>query len=70
MSSSGGMSSDSQSRWLSVNQSSPVTGWKSKPTVLRMPWATTSRSCPSGVMEKILVYSSDGSQMLQGAPTG
>ena len=35
----GGMSSPMPSTWLSVNQSSPVSGWKSWPTELRMPAA-------------------------------
>ena len=42
LSSSGGWSSPSQSRPLSVNHSSPVPGWKSKPTELRTPRATIS----------------------------
>ena len=41
-SSSGGISSPSMSRPLSENHRAPVPGSKSKPTVLRIPWAITS----------------------------
>ena len=46
-SSSFGISSLIQSRPLSVNQRSPVLGWKSNPTVLRTPEATVSMPLPS-----------------------
>ncbi len=55
-SSSCGRSSESQSRWLSVNQSSPVFGWKSKPTVLRTPRATISMPLPSRLMRRMCAY--------------
>lgn len=45
-----GTSSPIMSAPLSVNQSSCVTGCQSKPTVLRMPRATTSRLLPSAFM--------------------
>ena len=48
-----GMSLESQSRGLSVNDSSLVRGWTSKPTVLRTPRATTSMPLPSALMGKI-----------------
>ena len=66
-SSSLGRSSDSQSRWLSPNQSSSVFGWNG--TVLRNAAADLS-PLPSRLIRKIRAYCSDGLQMLHGAPTG
>ena len=54
-----------------MKYSSPVFGWKSKPTVLRTPRATISIPLPSRFMRRIWAYfSGSGSQMLQFAPTG
>ena len=67
----GGESSPSQSRPLSVNQSSLVAGCQSNPTVLRMPRAKVSRLVPSGRMtHNHGVAVGIASQILHGAPTG
>ena len=52
-SSSGGLSSPSQSRPLSVNHSSFVSGCQSNPTVFRTPRATISKPDPSGLRRVI-----------------
>lgn len=71
LSSHGGESSPSQSRPLSVNHSSFVWGWKSMPTVLRPPRATTSWPEPSALMRVITLWrSAAASQTLHGAPIG
>ena len=64
------MSSPIESRPLSVNQSSFVTGCQSNPTVLRTPRAKTSKPVPSGRIRAIEAYGSLRLQMLQGAPIG
>ena len=69
--SSGGRSSPIQSRPLSVNHSSFVSGCQSKPTVFRTPEAKISRSFPSGFIRMIEAYRpSFFSHTLHGAPTG
>ncbi len=71
LSSSGGTSSPSMSRPLSVNQSSLVSRVPVEARrVLRTPRANTSRPLPSGFMRRIAANGSSISQMLQGAPTG
>ena len=49
LSSSSGPALPAQSRPLSVNHNSLVTGCQSKPTVLRMPRATISMPVPSAL---------------------
>jgi hypothetical protein len=67
---SGGLSSPSMSRPLSVNHSAPSTGFQSKPTLFLTPRAKISRPEPSPFMRRMDAWGSPGSQMLQGAPTG
>ena len=63
-----GTSSPIQSRPWFVKYSSLVTGWKSKPTLLRTPWAKYSKPDPSGLTREMLAWVAGGMQMLQGAP--
>ena len=61
------------SRPLEVMKSPLVTGCQSKPTLLRMPCAQTSRPLPSGlirVTDAKTGFSPRLSQTLHGAPTG
>ena len=67
-SSSLGRSSPSMSRPLSVNHIVP-SWFQVKPTVLRMPLATSSMPEPSAFMRTSLAWPG-ASQMLQGAPIG
>src|SRR5450759_2949603 len=66
----GGLSSPSQSRPLSVNHSSFVSGCQSKPTEFLTPRATISKPEPSDLRRAIEAYGSLRLQMLHGAPIG